>query len=139
MQVHVINVKTVHFVYNPIQKENEIYDYHFSFQESFKIEENLFRVLVTAVILTEDENDLEKGNATIKVINDYHIANIDRFVVDDKLNLPVDIDKVFMSISYSHARALFADLLSGTSLAKYLLPIVPTDQLYEAKKRKKKV
>lgn len=78
--------------------------------------------------------DLDRGNAVVKVMNDYHIEDIGRFIINDKIELPEDLDKVFMSISYSHTRALFGELLSGTSLAKVFLPIISTDELYEAKK-----
>lgn len=55
IQTHVINVKTVHFDYNPIQKQSEVYDCRFNFQEFFKVEENLFRILITVVILSDND------------------------------------------------------------------------------------
>ena len=134
IQTYVIGVKTVHFDYKPFLKQSERYNCRFHFQEFFEVKENSFSILTTAVIISDRETDLNRGKAAIKVMNDYRIEDIGRFMGDNKIELPEYLDKVLISISYSHTRALFAELLLGTPLAEVLLPIIPTDKLYEAKK-----
>lgn len=135
IQTRVTNIKTVYFSLNPEQRKSEDYDYHFSFQDFFEIDSNRLRILVTAVIRSGEEADSEQENATIKVLNDYHIDDISQFIVNNKLTLPEDLNKIFLSISYSHVRALLANHLTGTYLASVLPPIIPIDLIYQAKKR----
>lgn len=134
IQTYVIKIKTVHFDYKPFLKQNESYNCKLHFQEFFEVKENSFSILTTAVILSSSETDLDRGNAAIKVMNDFRIEDIGRFIVNNQIDLPEYLDKVLISISYSHTRALFTELLLGTPLAEVLLPIVSADKLYEAKK-----
>jgi hypothetical protein len=77
-------------------------------------------------------NDANLPISRVEVANHFIMANLKQYINpkhSDVLQIPEEAMTLLLSISYSHARALLARHLNGTSLESLVLPIISPSQV----------
>jgi len=69
----------------------------------------------------------------IRTLTTYHLSNLDKLKSEDqKFQLPRNIAVTLLSIALSTTRGAFAAKSEGSILAKYVMPLVNPEDMYNA-------
>ena len=138
LEYEIINISVTHFnigikdEYLKVIKENPIFqEYTIEMHSNIKgyIKNHIVIVQIQVKVFLDKEKKIELGGIT--VLNNYKLRNINPYYNKAKntLNLPNDLQGLFVNTSICHTRAILLTKCAGTFLGNVLIPLLNPNSL----------
>jgi len=101
----------------------------FQLNSQFNLEANILIFNLKISYFMQNDTDAKTQVGDFNVQNAFNIPDLKNYIINEtQINVPIDTLRILVSLSISHARALIAQLVSGTTFQEALLPVVnPTE------------
>jgi len=124
--------------FESLRLEDIDFGVEFGYEMSFNLEEKLMRSDLKITLTIKNEQLLESPKAFFQILYLYKVENIDQLIWKEDDNYRVDdlLSSSIAAISYSTARGVVRNYLSGSSFQEFVLPIISPSILLEPSKNK---
>ena len=117
------------------------YEFNFDFNLGFNLEDKLVKADFKIDVATKSEGkNIEEARGMFHFVYVFHIENLEELATADKMDqivLSGDLGNSLASITYSTTRGILIARLNGTSLEKFILPVIDPNQLLNQQLQKR--